>query len=173
MSKSYSQLMREMDVLKAKAESVRKKELQGVVERIKEAVSFYELTAADLGLANGVAVAKRGPARAAKKATSKAAGAAKFGDDQGNTWSGRGPRPGWFKKALAAGKTAADFAVAGAAATPAAAKKKGPGRKRAARAKPAPKYKDASGKTWSGRGRKPGWFTQAIAAGQTPQSMMI
>ena len=173
MSKSYSQLVREMDILKAKAESVRKKELQGVVQRIKEAISFYELTATDLGLANGAPVAKRGPGRPGRKGKSKPMAAAKFQDGQGNAWSGRGPRPGWFKKALAAGRSPADFEVAGGTAAVPAAKKKPPGRKRVARAKPAPKYKDASGKTWSGRGRTPGWFTQAIAAGQTPESMMI
>ena len=27
--------------------------------------------------------------------------------------------------------------------------------------------------TWSGRGRKPGWFKEAIAAGHTPDDMLI
>ena len=34
------------------------------------------------------------------------------------------------------------------------------------------KYKDASsGKTWSGRGRKPGWFVSALAEGKSLESM--
>lgn len=32
--------------------------------------------------------------------------APKFKDGQGNVWSGRGPRPAWFKAALEAGKSA-------------------------------------------------------------------
>jgi len=34
---------------------------------------------------------------------------AKYRDESGNVWSGRGPRPGWFKAALAAGKAAEEF----------------------------------------------------------------
>ena len=33
--------------------------------------------------------------------------------------------------------------------------------------KVAPKYRDANGNTWSGRGLQPVWLRQALAAGQT------
>jgi DNA-binding protein H-NS len=47
--------------------------------------------------------------------------------------------------------------------------------KPAKRAKAAPRYAnpaDAS-VTWSGRGRKPRWFSEAIAAGMSPESMAV
>jgi DNA-binding protein H-NS len=37
--------------------------------------------------------------------------AAKYKDDQGNSWSGRGLKPKWLTAALASGKALADFAV--------------------------------------------------------------
>jgi DNA-binding protein H-NS len=41
------------------------------------------------------------------------------------------------------------------------------GRRAAASAKSAPKYRGPSGETWSGgRGRKPRWVTEALAAGK-------
>lgn len=33
-----------------------------------------------------------------------------YGDDAGNSWSGMGPKPGWLKAAIEAGKSIADFA---------------------------------------------------------------
>lgn len=48
-------------------------------------------------------------ARAAAKAASK--GPAKYADQAGNIWSGRGPRPKWLKDALAAGKQLAEFST--------------------------------------------------------------
>lgn len=36
-------------------------------------------------------------------------GPAKFADEHGNHWSGKGPRPRWLKNALATGKSLADF----------------------------------------------------------------
>ncbi len=47
-----------------------------------------------------------------------------------------------------------------------------PSRKRSAAV---PKYSNPenSSDTWSGRGRKPRWFTDALASGKSPESMMI
>lgn len=115
MTKSYSQLMKQIDVLQREAEDLRRKEVDGVVQRIKEAIAVYGLTAADLGLTGAVRAPKAAKAPAAKKAGRKAAakGAAapKFRDEAGNTWGGRGPRPAWLRTALAAGKQMSDFAV--------------------------------------------------------------
>jgi len=64
------------------------------------------------------------------------------------------------------------------------------GRKTAATAKPAParksarktaaakvsgplKYTDGAGKNWTGRGKRPNWFTAALAAGKTAEDMLI
>lgn len=82
-------------------------EKAGVVSRMKEAIAFYRITAADLGL--GVAKRKkRGEAPEAKPAVRRV----KYQDDAGNTWSGYGPKPKWFTEALARGKTEADLLAA-------------------------------------------------------------
>jgi DNA-binding protein H-NS len=113
MSKSYSQLMKQIDSLQREAEDLRRKEVEGVVQRIKEAITVYGLTAADLGLGGtrapkAVKVPKK---KAGRKAAKGGAAAPKFRDDAGNTWGGRGPRPAWLRAALQAGKQLADFAV--------------------------------------------------------------
>jgi DNA-binding protein H-NS len=50
----------------------------------------------------------------------------------------------------------------------AAAKGRGAGKKPVAA-----KYTDGNGKTWSGRGKRPNWFKDALAAGKTPQDLEI
>ena len=63
--------------------------------------------------------------------------------------------------------TAADL---GLSATAKSTRK--PGRKAKAAAKPARvKYKDEAGHTWSGMGRKPKWFTEALASGKAEQDL--
>ncbi len=43
------------------------------------------------------------------------------------------------------------------------------------RAPAAPKYANPENPsdTWSGRGRKPRWFTEAVAAGRSPEDMAV
>lgn len=36
-----------------------------------------------------------------------------------------------------------------------------------------PKYENGAGQTWSGHGKRPGWFVDAIAAGKTAEDMLI
>ncbi len=117
MPESYAQLMKQIDVLRHQAESIKRKEVEGVIKRIREAITVYGLTAADLGLSGskpgnrhsglkraGGALDKTGkPVRVPAKP--------KFRDDAGHSWSGKGPRPGWFKAALASGKTIDDLTV--------------------------------------------------------------
>lgn len=117
MTKSYSQLMKQIDNLQREAEDLRRKEIAGVVDRIKEAISVYGLSASDLGLGPTARAAKpkgkAGKVRTGRKAgkAGKAAAVVKFKDEAGNTWGGRGPRPAWLRQALAAGKQLSDFAV--------------------------------------------------------------
>ena len=180
MTQSYSQIVRQIETLQRKANAARKKEVAGVVGRIKEAISFYELTANELGLSAGRPSAPD-PSRAghpkrkkvAAKSKSKFGQLAKYRDAAGNEWVGRGPRPIWLREALKSGKSLADFAIA-AADAPAASAKKSVRKTKTRRARKASvaKYKDAvSGKTWSGRGRKPGWFVNALAEGKSLESM--
>lgn len=112
MSKTLAQLKKEIATLTREAEKLQRKEVEGVVVRIKEAIEAYGLTAADLGLGG----ARRGPKAATKKVAAKrgrkkAGGDVKFRDESGNVWGGRGPRPKWLRDALIAGKQLSDFAV--------------------------------------------------------------
>lgn len=136
MAKSYQQLQAEIELLQKKAEMLRKKELAAVIKELKQAIAHWGLTAEDLGLqgAGAVrvarkAVGKKAASKAARKASGKtaaakksaangrgrktanAAAAPKYRDDQGNAWGGRGPRPGWVKAALEAGRSIEEFAV--------------------------------------------------------------
>lgn len=113
MAKTYEQVMKQIETLSLEAEKLKRKEVQGVIARIKEAVAAYGLTAADLGLSSG-AGRKPGPKAGkskSKPSKSKVSTVAKFRDEAGNTWVGRGPRPHWLREALATGKKLEDFAV--------------------------------------------------------------
>lgn len=112
MAKTFLQVQKQIEQLQKEADQLRKKEADGVLSRIKEAISVYGFTAADLfGKASGrVAIAKKANGKKSHKTNKTAtAGAPKFKDEQGNIWSGRGPRPAWFKAALEAGKSADDL----------------------------------------------------------------
>ncbi|MDQ2928518.1 MAG: H-NS histone family protein, partial [Pseudomonadota bacterium] len=127
MTQSYSQIVRQIETLQRKANAARKKEVAGVVGRIKEAISFYHLTADELGLS--LARSATSPAKAAAassstphtaapkrrkgapKSKSKFGDAAKYRDASGNEWVGRGPRPIWLRKAIAGGQSLSDFAI--------------------------------------------------------------
>jgi DNA-binding protein H-NS len=115
MTKSYTQIQKQIKNLQQEAERVRRKEVQGVIGRIKEAIAAYGLTASDLGLeaaARGKSsVERRGPAGKAEPGAAKRAKVPKFRDEAGHTWGGRGPRPKWLRDALTAGKALEDFAV--------------------------------------------------------------
>lgn len=119
MATSYLKIAAQIEKLQSKAAELKSKEKAGVIARIKDAIAAYELTAEDLGLAGtkgrrgkAAPVAKKTRGRkAGVKSKSKAASAPKFKDDKGNTWSGRGPRPGWFKAALESGATPESLAA--------------------------------------------------------------
>jgi DNA-binding protein H-NS len=64
--------------------------------------------------------------------------------------------------------TAKDLGLAGSSAAKPAAGKRTAGKRRVGRAR----YADpATGRTWTGHGRKPQWFIDAIAAGKSPQDL--
>ena len=115
MTKTYAQIVKQIESLKVDAEKARRKEVDGVIDRIRGAITAYSLTAQDLGF--GAPAAKRAvkasaPAKRKKrKGGAKTLSVIKFRNDTGGAWVGLGKRPQWLRDALAAGKTLADFAV--------------------------------------------------------------
>ena len=115
MAKTYEQIQSQIAALQAEAEKVRRKEVDEVIGRIREAIAFYKLTAADLGLdtkTRSKKVAAGGkPGRKAGAKTATLSAEAAYRDEAGNSWVGRGKRPTWLREALAAGRKLEDFKV--------------------------------------------------------------
>lgn len=117
MTKSLAQIQATIKKLEQEAETIRKREISGVIVRMKEAIAHYNLTAADLGLSTRRATASnasdksKSRRKSAKKGSRRGTGVVKYRDEAGNTWTGHGRRPQWFIQALGSGKTAADLAV--------------------------------------------------------------
>ncbi len=111
MTKTYSQIQKQIESLQREAEKLKRQEVDGVIQRIKEAIEAYGLTARDLGLTSAAARTRGTPARRGRRKSGRAAGTVKFRDEAGNVWGGRGPRPQWLRDALASGKQLSDFAV--------------------------------------------------------------
>lgn len=109
---TYQQLQKQIEDLKKQADAIRREEVKSVVAKIKDAITVYGLTAADLGFAAPRAATRATPG--AKRRTmrgGKSAAVVRYRDQSGNTWVGRGKRPGWLRDALAAGHQLTDFAV--------------------------------------------------------------
>ena len=112
MAKTYEQIQHQIAALQAEAERIRRKELDDVIGRIREAIKFYGITATDLGLERKSApktAIKRG--KAVGKSAARPAPVVAFKDGQGGTWGGRGKRPQWLRDALAAGRSLDEFRV--------------------------------------------------------------
>jgi DNA-binding protein H-NS len=128
-TQTLKEIDQEIARLKERAATIITSEKSGVIERIKEAIAYYGITAAELGFggaAKPVAPVKSG--RSAKEVSPSkrladtpeaavgpvkkpraGAGLIKYKDDAGNAWSGFGPKPRWFAEALAGGKTPEDL----------------------------------------------------------------
>ena len=166
MATRYSQIQKKIDALKAKADSLRLKEAGGVIARIKEAIGHYGLTMTDL-FGGKMPSKGRGAKRQAK---GRAQPQARYADGQGNVWGGRGPRPKWLREALSNGKGLEEFDTQRAAAAgPSGSTRKASSNKK--RRKGVVRYRDDAGNTWTGVGRKPRWFKEALAAGKKPEDM--
>jgi DNA-binding protein H-NS len=117
MTKTYEQVVQQIEALKAEAEGLRRKEVAEVIKKMKQAIAVYGLTAADLGFedaspANRGGVKVKAPrfSEVGGSSSSKAESrAVRYRDAAGNTWGGKGPRPRWIRSALAAGKTLKDL----------------------------------------------------------------
>jgi DNA-binding protein H-NS len=109
MTKTLTQIQKQIEVLKRKADEIKRKEVGTVIERIKEAIRHYGITAADLGLGKGRGNANKLQPAPKVRTRKMSAGKAKFRDATGRTWTGRGRRPQWYIDALAAGKKPEDM----------------------------------------------------------------
>lgn len=172
MAQTYEQVQKQIELLQQRAQKLLQREAVGVIERIKEAITHYGITAGQLGFESstlpGVPVAS--------KTKSLTPQSPKFFDGHGNVWSGRGPRPRWLRDALATGAALQDFA---AQATTTAAQtvlykstKKTKSKKLAnaganAKSTSRARYKDDAGHEWSGMGPRPKWLKEAIESGKT------
>jgi DNA-binding protein H-NS len=116
MAKTIAQINIQIEKLHKQAAVLKAKEVPGVIARIKEAIEYYELTAADLSFTGpatkavkpvGTVVAKK----TRKKAVDRTTGVIRFRDEAGHTWTGKGKRPNWYLAAIAAGKTPESLAV--------------------------------------------------------------
>jgi DNA-binding protein H-NS len=119
MARTLAEVNAEIAKLKKQADQIRSREVKEVVSRIKRAVKHYGLTPRELfGKAAGaseptpkVRGKKSGQSAKATPSKLKPIGVIRFRDEAGNSWTGRGKRPNWFKAAIAAGKTPEDLAV--------------------------------------------------------------
>lgn len=121
MTKTYAQIVKQIEALQKDAEKAKRKETQGIIAQIRETIAAYGLTAEDLGLASaakGRTKAAEGASPVRKRAVrgkvakaAKPAPVVKFRDDAGHTWGGIGKRPQWLRDALNAGRTLEEFAV--------------------------------------------------------------
>ena len=133
MAKSLSQIEQQIAKLQHRASLLKAKEAVGVIARIRGAIEHYGLTPQDLFGPAAVAkkraikslaraalgtesLAPSATKRASKKLRAKAApkktvSPAKYEDGTGRTWTGNGQRPGWFKAAIASGKTPEDLLI--------------------------------------------------------------
>jgi DNA-binding protein H-NS len=91
---TYKELLNQIDDLMKQAEDQRRKEITNVVAEIRQKMQDYELTIEDLGFTT-----------TPKKPRKKNSPSKYKNPITGESWSGIGKQPKWFKEALATGKT--------------------------------------------------------------------
>lgn len=86
---TYKELIAQKAKLEEQIETARAKELEAVIQQVRQTVAEYGLSAEDLGLAP----------RRGRRAGAKAPVPPKYRDPKtGATWSGRGRAPAWIGK---------------------------------------------------------------------------
>lgn len=96
---SYKEIQSQIEKLQHQADQARTKEIETVVEQIRQLMVDYQLRPEDLGFS--------GKRRGVKKTQR----AVKFQDNKGNTWAGLGKKPNWIKEIEASGKTLDSYLV--------------------------------------------------------------
>jgi DNA-binding protein H-NS len=100
---SLAELLKQKADLERQIASAQSESRSKAIADVRALMAQHGLTAADL------IVAARKASRTGGGTTKPVA--AKYKDDQGNSWSGRGLKPKWLTAALATGKKIEDFAV--------------------------------------------------------------
>ncbi|MFJ5381042.1 H-NS family nucleoid-associated regulatory protein [Cupriavidus sp. CER94] len=100
---TYQEIVQKISELQREAEEIKAREQATVIAEIREKIEQFGLTAEDLGFG--------GKGVAGKKATTARKVPVRYRDSAGNTWTGRGKRPGWLTQALANGKSMEDFLI--------------------------------------------------------------
>ena len=162
MTETYGGMKKQIEALQRKAEKLRQQEIAGVISRIKVAIAHYDLTAEQLGYSTS---SKRKGQKPGKSAASGST--ARYADGQGNTWSGRGPRPGWLRDALAAGSTLEQLETASSGSEVKPSTAKSSPKKRVSKVS----YKDGAGNSWSGFGPRPKWLKDLLESGRTLEEL--
>lgn len=110
--KTYAAMLRHIAELQTQAETLRVRESQGVLKRIREAMAVYGLTAEDLiekpEPKKPKPVTKKSIAQHPLKGKGKPA---KYADNAGHTWAGGGSLPVWLREQVEAGKSIEDFLI--------------------------------------------------------------
>ena len=150
MTKSLAQIEAQIAKLQKAAEAIKSKEVAAVVARIHALMKEHGLTVEQLGAAPQKA------AKAPRKARKAAA-------------------PAKAVKAAAPAKAARKAAKPVKVAKPAKAAKavKPTKSTKAAKTVGVIKYRDDAGNAWTGRGKRPQWYLNAIASGKTPQQLQV
>lgn len=168
MAKTLAQLQSQIAKLQKEAQALRAKEIAAVVAKIKSMMAAHGLTVADLGTGKVVAAAKKAirRAKAVKADTTAATRAPK---------SVKRVKAAAATKAAKSSKSAAKSGAKATAKTNAKATRKTGAKQQAKGGREAGviKYRDDAGNSWTGRGTRPKWFLAAVAAGKTPEQLMV
>jgi DNA-binding protein H-NS len=97
------QLIQQKAALERQIAQAQAQTRQDAIGQIRKLMDEAGLSISDLASAPRAKIAKGDPTRKPV--------AAKYRDNQGNAWSGRGLKPKWLTAALANGKKLEDFAI--------------------------------------------------------------
>jgi len=90
---TYAEIQAQIEQLQADAEKIRQDNMSTAIAQIRALMKEHGVTLDDLSKANG-------------KESSASSPIAKYRDPEtGNSWSGRGKKPGWFKRHIEAGES--------------------------------------------------------------------